>query len=127
MSEGPNYEAVVKAREILSKYKIDINSPTNGVRLPNVLGYTKYTDPDWDGVIYVATHNGRHTNNYFITVYERLAIVVKDNAGESDEVIRELLEEELHDIRTKLLSSDIILHRERLILIKIGTSFDLIY
>ncbi|WP_078544731.1 hypothetical protein [Litchfieldia alkalitelluris] len=75
----------------------------------DVLGFTKYTDPDWDGPVYVATHNRRHVNKYFSLVYERLNNILKDNIGEPEDVIIESLEKGLHQIRTQLLKGDILL------------------
>nr|WP_263324589.1 polymorphic toxin-type HINT domain-containing protein [Neobacillus sp. Marseille-Q6967] len=111
--EGAKYQAAVDARATLSKYGIDINSATNGVWLPNVPGYTKYTEPDWDGGMYVATHNGRHLNNYFDYVNNRLDETVEALEGESDEVIAEAIEETIQDIRHELLTAEIVLHRQR--------------
>jgi hypothetical protein len=113
VAEGASYSAAANARTILKTYGIDINSPTNGVWLPKVPGYTKYTEPDWDGAMYVATHNGRHVNSYFDYVNDRLKETLEEVAGESNTVIREAIEDTLHDIRHQLLTGEVLLHRQK--------------
>ncbi|MGM7703482.1 polymorphic toxin-type HINT domain-containing protein [Pseudalkalibacillus sp. Hm43] len=99
-----------EARDLLAKYNIKINSATNGVWLPNIPGYSKYFDPDWDGGMFIATHNGNHLRSYYKYVNERIIETVNRNLGGNEQEIADAIEDTLQVIRKELLTSKILLH-----------------
>ncbi|WP_110875986.1 RHS repeat-associated core domain-containing protein [Franconibacter helveticus] len=76
---GETSKRAKPARDILKKYKIDINGADNGVFLPN-----RNNIDGLPGIL----HNGKHPHSYFDAVNER--IIVADQLGGKQAVIEEL-------------------------------------
>lgn len=105
----------VRAKDLLTKkFKIDINSAANGVWLPKVKGETFYSMDDWDGVmVQLATHNGRHTDEYIKYVYKKLDEAYDyfgpDGLNYNNIALQAEGEKVLHKIRKELIEGKIAL------------------
>ncbi|MCM1524799.1 MAG: AHH domain-containing protein, partial [Ruminococcus sp.] len=97
----------VKSRDILAKYKIDLNSAANGVFLP-------YKKNEFVGI--TSYHWGRHNNDYYKEVYEKLKkaydiLVMNNMYKEGDEKSRQICVEHicktLNELRGELLNGQL--------------------
>jgi len=95
---GEAYPEGKAAMEILRRYRIDVNSPLNGVFLPGC-GSTGA-----GGIAGLAVHCGKHVQAYEAYVLEQLSVLGR-NADEASVV------NVLSRIRQELMTGELVLNR----------------
>ncbi|MEF2247073.1 S8 family serine peptidase [Paenibacillus sp. IITD108] len=100
------FPSAVRAKTILEKYKIDVNSSANGIWLPVKKGHVSVDvviDETTQVILKTATHNGGHTQNYYEYVLKQIE-KYDGHPNAQQEIVKAL-----QKIRNDLLSGEIVI------------------